>query len=165
MDVDQFFSAGATMDEVLAWVDGLLAGEPNRVANLANLAALFHQYLTDVNWVGFYLRETATEDFVLGPFAGKPACTRIGLGRGVVGTCAQKGETLVVEDVDAFPGHIACDMESRSELVVPVKVDGRVVAVIDLDSPSRGRFHRAEAQLFEAVAARLGQRWPSMTVY
>ena len=124
--------------ELLAAADGLTAGEPDAIANMANLSALVWQLVPDLNWVGFY--RVLGDELVLGPFCGKPACIRIPLGRGVCGTAAASGETQLVADVHAFPGHIACDAASRSELVIPVIRDGAVVAVIDLDSPRPARF-------------------------
>lgn len=129
----------------------ITADEPDPVANMANLAALIWQFLPDLNWAGFY--RVVAGELVLGPFIGKPACIRIPFGRGVCGTAAASGETQLVADVHAFPGHIACDGASASELVVPVKVDGRVVAVIDLDSPIKARFDAEDAAGIEALAA------------
>lgn len=128
----------------------LIDGEPDGIANMANIAALLWQFLPDLNWSGFY-RQIEGE-LVLGPFIGKPACIRIPLGRGVCGTAAQSGKTQVVADVHAFPGHIACDEASRSELVVPVLRDGNVIAVIDLDSPVKDRFDQEDAAGIEALA-------------
>ncbi|HWU04093.1 MAG TPA: GAF domain-containing protein [Novosphingobium sp.] len=131
----------------------LTAGEPDAIANMANIAALIWQYLPDLNWAGFY--RMVDGELVLGPFMGKPACIRIPLGRGVCGAAAASGTTQLVRDVHAFPGHIACDAASRSELVVPVAVDGRVIAVIDLDSPALARFDEADAAGIEALARRI----------
>lgn len=142
--------------ELLAAADALTAGEPDGVANMANLAALVWQLVPDLNWAGFY--RLLGEELVLGPFCGKPACIRIPLGRGVCGTAAAAGETQLVEDVHAFPGHIACDAASRSELVVPVLRDGAVVAVIDLDSPLPARFDADDQAGFEALAALVASR-------
>ena len=128
----------------------LTAGEPDPVANMANLAALIWQFVPQLNWAGFY-RLTGGE-LVLGPFQGKPACIRIALGQGVCGAAAQSGETQLVPDVHAFPGHIACDAESASELVVPVRRGGAVIAVIDLDSPHKDRFDGEDAAGIEALA-------------
>ena len=128
----------------------LTADEPDRIANMANLAALIWQYVPQLNWAGFYRMVDGT--LVLGPFIGKPACIRIPLGQGVCGTAAQSGTTQLVADVHAFPGHIACDADSASELVVPVRRDGKVIAVIDLDSPEPGRFDSEDAAGIEALA-------------
>lgn len=129
----------------------LTDGEFDGVANMANVAALIWQFLPDLNWAGFY--RMVGDGLVLGPFVGKPACIRIAVGQGVCGTAAATGKTQLVPDVHAFPGHIACDALTRSELVVPVLRDGRVIAVIDLDSPSPGRFTQDDAQGIEALAA------------
>ena len=142
--------------ELLAAADGLTSGEPDGVANMANLAALVWQLVPDLNWAGFY--RMLDGELVLGPFCGRPACIRIPLGRGVCGTAAASGETQLVADVHAFPGHIACDAASRSELVVPVSRQGRVIAVIDLDSPLPARFDDADQAGFEAFARLVAER-------
>lgn len=129
----------------------LTQGEPDPVANMANLSALIWQFLPELNWAGFY--RMVDGELVLGPFQGKVACIRIPLGQGVCGTAAASGETQLVPDVHAFPGHIACDAASASELVVPVKRGGRVIAVIDLDSPVLNRFDADDATGIEALAA------------
>lgn len=134
----------------------LTDGEPDGVANMANLAALIWQYLPDLNWTGFYRR--IGDGLVLGPFIGKPACLRIPLGEGVCGRAAAEGVTQLVPDVQAYPGHIACDAASRSELVVPVFREGAVVAVIDLDSPLPARFDEEDARGIEALAAAVADR-------
>ena len=128
----------------------LVDGEPDAVANMANIAALIAQLMPDLNWAGFY--RVISSELVLGPFIGKPACIRIALGQGVCGTAAAMGTTQRIDDVHAFPGHIACDAASASELVVPVKRDGAVIAVIDLDSPQHARFSDADARAFETLA-------------
>lgn len=141
--------------------DALTSGETDPVANMANVAALIWEFVPGLNWAGFYrMGESASgaEELVLGPFVGRPACIRIPVGRGVCGAAAQSGETQLVEDVHAFPGHIACDAASRSELVVPVMRDGRVIAVIDLDSPDPARFTKADAAGIEGLARLLGDR-------
>ena len=137
-------------DDLAAAAKALVAGEPDGVANMANLAALIWQFLPELNWAGFY--RVIGGELVLGPFIGKPACIRIALGSGVCGTAAASGETQRVDDVHAFPGHIACDAASVSELVVPVLRDGEVIAVIDLDSPSPARFDAEDAAGIEALA-------------
>ena len=129
----------------------LVAGENDGIANMANIAALIWQYLPDLNWAGFY--RVIGGELVLGPFIGKPACIRIPMGQGVCGTAAAGASTQLVPDVHAFPGHIACDAASRSELVVPVLCDGAVIAVIDLDSPEPSRFDDEDAAGIEALAA------------
>lgn len=136
--------------------DALTSGERDGVANMANVAALMWEFLPRLNWAGFY--RMVGDELVLGPFAGRPACIRIPLGRGVCGAAAQSGKTQLVEDVHAFPGHIACDAASRSELVVPVVRRGTVIAVIDLDSPEPARFDREDARGIEALAALLSER-------
>lgn len=130
---------------------GLLHGETDWVANAANASALLWHTLPQLNWVGFYFLRGG--ELVVGPFQGKPACVRIALGRGVCGTAAASGMTQVVPDVHAFPGHIACDAASRSEVVVPLVHAGRVVGVLDLDSPEPGRFDAVDAAGLEQVAA------------
>jgi len=130
----------------------IVAGEPDGVANMANLAALIWQFVPDLNWAGFY--RVIGPELVLGPFIGRPACIRIAIGQGVCGAAAASGETQLVPDVHAFPGHIACDAASRSELVVPVKgADGRVIAVIDLDSPVPARFDEQDSEGIAKIAA------------
>ncbi|UZW56771.1 GAF domain-containing protein [Sphingobium sp. JS3065] len=143
-------------DDLLSAADALTAGEPDGVANMANVSALIWQFLPDLNWAGFY--RMIGDELVLGPFQGKTACIRIPLGKGVCGAAAASSETQLVEDVHAFPGHIACDAASASEIVVPVIVDGRIVAVLDLDSPTRARFDDADRTGLEALIARIGSR-------
>lgn len=142
--------------ELVRSADALTSGEPDPIANMANIAALLWEYLPDVNWTGFY--RVVDGELVLGPFQGKAACIRIPFGKGVCGTAAQTGETQLVEDVQAFPGHIACDANSASELVVPVTRDGTVIAVIDLDSPSLNRFDAEDAKGIETLAAAISGR-------
>ena len=142
--------------DLLAALDALTADEPDAVANMANAAALLWQYLPDLNWAGFY--RLVEGELVLGPFQGKPACIRIAVGAGVCGTAAATGTTQVVADVHAFPGHIACDAASRSELVVPIVAGDRLIAVIDLDSPVPGRFDVVDAAGIEALAPLLAGR-------
>jgi GAF domain-containing protein len=142
--------------EMVRAADALTSGEPDAVANMANIAALLWEYLPDVNWTGFY--RVVDGELVLGPFQGKAACIRIPFGKGVCGTAAQSGETQLVEDVHAFPGHIACDTNSASELVVPVMRNGTVIAVIDLDSPTLNRFDAEDAQGVERLARMIADR-------
>jgi L-methionine (R)-S-oxide reductase len=132
-------------------LEALIGGEPDRIANAANMAALIYHGLPQLNWAGFYF--TREEQLVLGPFQGKPACVRIPWGQGVCGTAAARGESVVVPDVHEFPGHIACDAASASELVVPLLRQGRVVGVLDLDSPVRGRFDAEDRAGCERLAA------------
>lgn len=119
-------------------LDALLEGESNKVANLSNASALLNQFFDRINWVGFYLMEEG--ELVLGPFQGLPACVRIPVGRGVCGTTVANKETIIVPDVHAFPGHIACDAASQSEIVVPLIKNGEVIGVLDIDSPEKNRF-------------------------
>jgi GAF domain-containing protein len=148
--------------ELLAAADALTDGEPDGVANMANVAALLWEFLPDLNWAGFYrvapAKGSPAVELVLGPFMGRPACIRIPFGKGVCGAAAESRATQLVADVHAFPGHIACDAASASELVVPVLRDGEVIAVIDLDSPSPARFTEADAKGIEALAAMLSLR-------
>lgn len=140
--------------ELARAAEALVEGESDPVANMANLAAVIWQFLPDLNWAGFY--RAIGDELVLGPFIGKPACIRIPFGQGVCGAAAAAGAVQLVPDVHAFPGHIACDADSRSELVVPIFSSGRVIAVIDLDSPTPGRFDDQDAagmQLIAQVAA------------
>ena len=130
---------------------GLLEGERDLIANAANLSALIWQIVPDLNWAGFYFMKGG--ELVLGPFQGKPACVRIPVGRGVCGGAVARRETLLVRDVHEFPGHIACDAASNSELVVPLIKGGVVHGVLDLDSPSVGRFDRDDQAGFERVVA------------
>ena len=141
--------------------DALTQGEDDQVANMANVAALLWEFVPGLNWAGFYRvgpSKSGGEELVLGPFVGRPACIRIPIGKGVCGTAAQSGETQLVEDVHAFPGHIACDAASRSEVVVPVVREGKVIAVIDLDSPDPARFAEEDARGIEELAALLSDR-------
>ena len=136
-------------------LSALLDGVPHRIANLANASALIYESLEDLNWAGFYLLEGET--LVLGPFQGRPACIEIPMGRGVCGTAAQTGQTQLVPDVHLFPGHIACDSASNSEIVVPLRIDGKVVGVLDLDSPWPGRFTDEDQAGLEAVGEIVSQ--------
>lgn len=129
--------------ELMGQLSALLAGERNALANAANTAALLFEILPDLNWAGFYFQQQG--ELVLGPFQGKVACVRIALGHGVCGTAAARRETLVVADVHDFPGHIACDAASNSEIVVPLLQDGWLWGVLDLDSPTLNRFDREDA--------------------
>jgi len=137
--------------ELAASLRALLDGERDLIANAANMAALLYWSLGDLNWAGFYLVEPQRGDLLLGPFQGKPACVRIPIGRGVCGAAAERRETVVVRDVHAFPGHIACDSASNSEVVVPIVRDGRLLGVLDLDSPLHARFDDADARGLEAL--------------
>ena len=132
-------------------LDALLTGETDQIANLSNASALLNTFLSDVNWVGFYVMKDG--ELVLGPFQGLPACVRIPVGRGVCGTAAEKKETMVVEDVHAFPGHIACDAASNSEIVIPLIKNGEVMGVLDIDSPIKNRFSPEDKSGLEQFVA------------
>jgi len=141
------------LDTALA---ALLAGERDRIANLANTASLIYQALPELNWAGFYLLASGSNELVLGPFQGKPACVRIALGRGVCGTAAARRGTVLVKNVHEFPGHIACDSASNSEIVVPMIVNegprkGSLLGVLDLDSPVLARFDELDREGLERV--------------
>ena len=142
-------------DQILLQLSALTEGVPYEVANLANASALLWQELTDINWAGFYKMENGI--LVLGPFQGKPACIEIPVGRGVCGTAVAKDETQLVYDVHQFPGHIACDCASNSEIVVPIRVRGEIWGVLDIDSPSIGRFTEADREGLERFAKVLEQ--------
>ena len=145
MDKEAFY---AKLAEELA---ALLAHERDLIANAANTAALLYQRMEAVNWAGFYFRQG--DELVLGPFQGRPACVRIAMGRGVCGTSAARRETIVVPDVHEFPGHIACDAASNSEVVVPILRDDDVIGVLDIDSPVPGRFDAADGAGLERIVA------------
>ena len=133
----------------------LMTGEGDALANLANISSLLNVSMPRLNWVGFYILRG--EKLVLGPFQGKPACVQIPVGRGVCGTSAAEKKTQRVDDVGAFPGHIACDVASQSELVVPVVVNGEVVAVLDIDSPATSRFDKEDQDGMELLAKTLAE--------
>ncbi|MCA1749377.1 MAG: GAF domain-containing protein [Parasphingopyxis sp.] len=147
--------AGLYADLVRA-LDALTEGEPDAVANMANAAALLWEYLPDINWAGFY--RLVDGELVLGPFQGKAACIRIPVGQGVCGTAAETRETQLVADVNAFPGHIACDAASVSEIVVPLVEGDRLIGVLDIDSPIRNRFDADDCKGCEALARLLAPR-------
>jgi L-methionine (R)-S-oxide reductase len=137
--------------ELASALSSLIEGESDWIANLANASALLYHSLPDLNWAGFYLLKD--NELVVGPFQGKPACVRIGIGKGVCGSAVQRRETIVVEDVHAFAGHIACDSASNSEIVVPMLRDGKVLGVLDLDSPKLSRFDEADRDGLERFVA------------
>ncbi|ACO27110.1 MULTISPECIES: GAF domain-containing protein [Bacillus] len=142
--------AGSRVEQyetVIKQLDALLTGESNVVANLSNASALLNQFLDRVNWVGFYVTEG--NQLVLGPFQGMPACVRIPFGRGVCGVAAETKTTQLVADVHQFPGHIACDSASNSEIVVPIIKDGNVIGVLDIDSPEKNRFDEVDQRYLE----------------
>jgi L-methionine (R)-S-oxide reductase len=138
--------------DLIAQAEGLLHGERDAIANAANLSALIYDAVADLNWAGFYFLKSADE-LVLGPFQGKVACVRIPVGKGVCGSAVAEARSQLVPDVHAFPDHIACDAASRAELVVPLARDGRIFGVLDLDSPTPGRFTAEDQAGFEALAA------------
>ncbi len=144
-----------TLDEqytsISKQLDALLAGEADQIANLSNAAALLNTFLTDINWVGFYLMKDG--ELVLGPFQGLPACVRIPVGRGVCGTAVAEKKTMLVADVHAFPGHIACDAASNSEIVIPLQKDNEVIGVLDIDSPLKNRFSAEDQAGLEQFVA------------
>jgi GAF domain-containing protein len=148
--------------DLAASLASLLEGESDALANLANASALLSQALPRINWCGFYLLRG--EELVLGPFQGKPACVRIAMGKGVCGTSAARRETLLVPDVNAFPGHIACDADSRSEIVVPIVAAGTLRGVLDVDSPDPGRFDALDRDGLEKFVSTLVPlvRWSAL---
>jgi GAF domain-containing protein len=143
----------ALYDELESSLRALLAGEPHFIACAANMSSLLYWSLPDLNWVGFYLLDEASGDLIVGPFQGKPACVRIPLSKGVCGAAASQRRTLVVADVHAFPGHIACDSASNSEVVVPVIAGRRLLGVLDLDRPALNRFDDEDARGLERLVA------------
>lgn len=154
MENENMFTKSAYSEDVTAnynmlskQLDALLTGETNAIANFSNASALLNQFFDQINWVGFYLMEDG--ELVLGPFQGLPACVRIPLSRGVCGAAATKQETVIVPDVHAYPGHIACDAASQSEIVVPITKDGKLVGVLDIDSPIKDRFSEQDAEGLE----------------
>lgn len=140
---------------VIRQLAALTDGETDIIANLANASALLNQFLTEINWVGFYLYDKETDQLVLGPFQGLPACVRIPLGRGVCGTAARERATQLVANVHEFPGHIACDAASLSEIVVPLVKDGELLGVLDIDSPVESRFNEVDRQYLEQFVQQL----------
>lgn len=150
-----FGDKSAGYERLAAQLRGLLAGEADPIANAANTTALLFDVLPEVSWAGFYFMRGG--ELVVGPFQGKPACVRIALGRGVCGTAAARRETIIVPDVNAFPGHIACDSASQSEVVVPLISEDRLCGVLDLDSARVGRFDELDARGLERLAALFAQ--------
>ena len=145
-----FDNPEAAYAELARDLTGLLSGERDLIANAANTVALIYGALPGLNWAGFYLYKSG--ELVLGPFQGKPACVRIAMGKGVCGTAASRRETVLVDDVHAFPGHIACDSASNSEIVIPLLRRSELLGVLDLDSPLHARFGAADARGLEALA-------------
>jgi L-methionine (R)-S-oxide reductase len=162
-EIDPTLPKAALYRDLEASLESLLTGETDAVANLANASALLAQALPRINWCGFYLLRG--EELVVGPFQGKPACVRIPVGEGVCGTAAARRETVVVPDVNLFPGHIACDAASRSEIVVPIIENDALRGVLDVDSPALGRFDEADREGLEKfVAALVGVvNWESLS--
>ncbi len=136
----------------------LIQGEPNLVANLSNLSSWIYHAIPDLNWAGFYLWQEKDQELVLGPFQGMPACIRIKPSRGVCGKSFSTATTLKVDDVDAFPGHIACDSASKSELVIPLLKNGKVLGVLDLDSPKHARFSDTDAENLSSIFQKISQK-------
>ncbi len=136
---------------VLKQFAALIEDEPNGIANLSNASAFLNELLPEINWVGFYLWDENDEELILGPFQGKVACIRIDYGKGVCGTAFEKKETMIVPDVNEFPGHIVCDAVSQSEIVVPLVKDGKTIGVLDIDAPIKDRFSTADQELLEGV--------------
>lgn len=134
-------------------LSALISGVPHKIANLANAASLLYNSLDDLNWAGFYLMENGI--LVLGPFMGKPACIEIPVGRGVCGTAVAENKSQLVYDVHQFPGHIACDSASNSEIVVPLRKEGKIIGVLDIDSPSIGRFDESDKAGLEEFAKKI----------
>ena len=149
-------SKTALYADLLSAIDAITNDEPDAIANMANVAALIWEAVPDLNWAGFY--RLLGDTLILGPFQGKAACIRIPIGKGVCGAAAESKTTQLVRDVHAFPGHIACDAASQSELVVPILFQGRLIAVLDLDSPRPARFDEQDQRGFEAICALIAPR-------
>jgi len=149
--------------EITMQAKALCEGEPNLIANLSNISAILFERLDDVNWAGFYLMGESvngqSEELILGPFQGRAACVRIPVGRGVCGTAVSQNKTQLIMDVHEFEGHIACDAASNSEVVVPINVNGKLVAVLDIDSPTVGRFEQADADGMEQLVEMIQSIW------
>jgi len=149
--------------EITMQAKALCEGEPNLIANLSNISAILFERLDDVNWAGFYLMGESvngqSEELILGPFQGRAACVRIPVGRGVCGTAVSQNKTQLIMDVHEFDGHIACDAASNSEVVVPINVNGKLVAVLDIDSPTVGRFEQADADGMEQLVEMIQSIW------
>jgi len=149
-------SKTALYADLLSAIDAITNDEPDAIANMANVAALIWEAVPDLNWAGFY--RLLGDTLILGPFQGKAACIRSPIGKGVCGAAAESKTTQLVRDVHAFPGHIACDAASQSELVVPILFQGRLIAVLDLDSPRPARFDEEDQRGFEAICALIAPR-------
>lgn len=155
-DIDKHGDKATLYADLSAALAALTADEPDGIANMANAAALIWEYVPDLNWAGFY--RAAGQELILGPFQGKTACIRIPFGKGVCGTAADTREPQCIPDVHAFPGHIACDAYSASELVMPIVHEGRLIGVLDLDSPIKGRFDEEDVKGCAELMAVLGPR-------
>lgn len=140
---------------ILSQLEAIIKDEKNWIANLSNASALLNESFDNINWVGFYLWDEIDEQLVLGPFQGKVACIRIDSGRGVCGTAFEHKETIIVPDVNQFPGHIVCDARSQSEIVIPLMKNGKAIGVLDLDAPIKNRFNLDDQNLLEAFVATL----------
>ena len=138
---------------ILSQLEAIVKDEKNWIANLSNASALLNEYLDDINWVGFYLWDEMDEQLVLGPFQGRVACIRFDSGSGVCGTAFKEKETIIVPDVNQFPGHIICDTRSQSEIVVPLMKNEKAIGVLDVDAPIKNRFNQEDQSLLEAFAA------------
>jgi|SRR5690625_1043399 len=138
-------------EQLLKQLGALIDGETDVIANLSNASALLNQFLSDINWVGFYLWKE--DELVLGPFQGLPACIRIPYGKGVCGAAIEENQTQLVDNVDEFPGHIACDSASKSEIVIPIIVNNEIYGVLDIDSPNYNRFDQVDQQYLEEFVA------------
>jgi len=138
-------------EQLLKQLGALIDGETDVIANLSNASALLNQFLSDINWVGFYLWKE--DELVLGPFQGLPACIRIPYGKGVCGTAIEESQTQLVDNVNEFPGHIACDSASKSEIVIPIIVNNEIYGVLDIDSPNYNRFDQVDQQYLEEFVA------------
>jgi GAF domain-containing protein len=162
--IDRSLAKQALYAALAASLESLLEGESDAVANLANASGLLAETLEGINWCGFYLLRAG--ELVLGPFQGKPACVRIALGKGVCGTAAARRETVVVPDVNAFPGHIACDVASRSEIVVPILAGGVLLGVLDVDAPETNRFDAEDRSGLEEIVRILTPRigWEQLAI-
>ncbi len=145
-------------EQLLPQIDSLTADEPNAIANMANIVAALKQTFTYYSWVGFYLYDAAKNELVLGPFQGKIACTRIAPGKGVCGTSFTQKQTIIVRDVHQFPGHIFCDGDSRSEIVVPIVHNGTIIGVLDVDSHEYNSFDSADQQYLERMINQISER-------
>ncbi|WP_163653377.1 GAF domain-containing protein [Listeria sp. PSOL-1] len=144
----------------LKQIKAMINGEPSIIANLSNVSSLLNQALTEINWVGFYLYEETSNQLVLGPFQGLPACIRIPLGKGVCGVAAESGKSQIVANVNEFDGHIACDAKTNSEIVIPLFKNGQRVGVLDIDSPNMNRFDETDQKWLEKVCELLVNEMP-----